>query len=67
MLLTYLNGEYEICTFHLYVANALDSEFINKLKSTMEGFDCVIGNSLYVQANEINSLSNYHFTIYKMD
>ena len=48
-LLTYLNGEDEICTFHLYVANALDSEFINKLKSAMGGFDCVIGNPPYVR------------------
>lgn len=48
-LLAYLNGEDEICTFHLYVANALDSEFINKLKSAMGGFDCVIGNPPYVR------------------
>lgn len=53
-LLTYLNGEGEICTFHLYVANSLDSGFVNKLKSTTGGFECVIGNPPYVRYRNLS-------------
>ncbi len=53
-LLAYLNGEGEISTFHLYVANALDSKFINKLKKTIGGFDYVVGNPPYVRYRNLS-------------
>lgn len=62
-LLTYLNGEQEMCSFHLYNANALDWTFMSKLKDENQGFDCVLGNPPYVRYRNLpeEQKDNYKF------